>query len=306
MKTPQLRLISPDDGSPLREIEGGFADRSGNVYRSVGGIPNLTPLRPVSGSIPYVLRPHKFFRAFPYQETLKPLYPRETVHSVELKELNLSGFIPPVEGKRFCLDHGCGGGKLRRFLESFGYTYVGVDNESGVSTEQGGGEQFGGGATHFCDLHRLPFENDTFTFSVSYSVFEHLQNPFVAAAELFRVMKPGGIAFAVVAAMMPFHMDSFYHHTHFGILATFSNAGFEVDQVAGANFNAYRALGAMDGLPGPRWLRRLVTEPVYGAHRLLWMLRSRMKGRARTEEELRRHLMMAGLVKAILRKPSLT
>ena len=39
---------------------------------------------------------------------------------------------------------------------------------------------------------RLPFQDNTFDHIVSESVFEHLSDPFYAADELWRVLKPGG------------------------------------------------------------------------------------------------------------------
>ena len=40
----------------------------------------------------------------------------------------------------FYLDHGCGGGGMRPMIESLGYTYVGADNEIGISATVGGGD----------------------------------------------------------------------------------------------------------------------------------------------------------------------
>jgi SAM-dependent methyltransferase len=299
-----IRLISPDDRSLLREERDYLIDDSGNKYYSVNGTLDLRTKNPIEGSIKYRLIEHKTFRDYQYKESLDPLFPEHQKECADVKEQNVSGFIPYPHANAACLDYGCGAGKMRQFIESYGYNYIGVDNESGTDTEQGGGDAFKGGATHFCDLHRLPFEDNTFQFAISYSVFEHLQNPFVGAAELFRVMEPNGVCFVAVASAIPFHMDSFYHHTHFGVLNTFQSVGFEVHQVAGANWNAYVAISAMDGLPGPRWIRSLVSALTYQTHRFLWRLRTRVQGKDSTSEELRRHLMMAGITKAILIKPS--
>jgi SAM-dependent methyltransferase len=302
-----LRLISPDDGTELRRSGDGWIDGSGHRYGFVGSAVDLRPKEPVRGALPYELPAHETFRSFPFRIRLRPLYPDlagiKGKSAEAFKEIAIQGYIPPAEQGALFLDHGCGAGRLRTFLESQGYSYVGADNETGTSTEQGGGHAFKGGATHVCDLHRLPFAADTFQFAVSYSVFEHLQNPFVGAGELFRVMKPGGICFVAVAAAIPFHMDSFYHHTHFGVLATFRSAGFEIDQIAPADWNSFVALPSMDGLPGPRLLRTLLSQPTYRAHQFLWWLRTRVKGRDPNVENLRRKLTMAGIMKTILRKP---
>jgi SAM-dependent methyltransferase len=302
-----IRLISPDDGTELRQSGDVWIDGSGHRYGYVGSALDLRPKEPVRGMLPYEIADHGTFRSFPYQLKLRPLFPDLAGipgrSAQAFKELNIQSFIPPAERGARVLDHGCGAGALRSFLESQGYSYVGVDNETGTTTEQGGGHSFKGGATHFCDLHRLPFDADTFQFAVSYSVFEHLQNPLVGAGELFRVLKPGGICFVALSAVIPFHMDSFYHHTHFGVLATFRNAGFEVDQIAPANWSAFLAVPSMDGLPGPRLLRVLLSQSLYRAHLFLWWLRTHVKGRDPSVENLRRTLAMASIMKAVLRKP---
>jgi len=299
----KLRLRSPDSGKPLCKRGGGLEDEDGNHYTIIDGIPDLRPLRPIEGTLRYKLCEHDDFRTYCFQRSLTPLFPTQVRNSPDIKETNVSGFVPPPHNGAFCLDHGCGGGKFRRLLEAFGYEYVGVDNEIGASANQGGGGGFLGGATILGDLHRLPFEEGTFQFAVSYSVFEHLQNPFIAAHELFRVMEPGGICFVAIAALIPFHMDSFYHHTHFGVLNTFKSAGFLVEQVAGANWNAYKAISSMDGLPGPKLIRNIFGGLTETIHRTLWGVRARLKGVDLEAEELRRHLLMAALIKTVLIKP---
>ena len=300
-----IKLISPDDGTLLRQTDEYLIDESGNRYFFLDGIPDLRPKKSLEVTMTHKLIDHQFFRSYKYKRFLTPLFLNNHCKHQGVKEGNIRGFVPPPKDKdmAICLDHGCGSGHLRSFMESFGYMYIGVDNENGVSAEQGGGKRFKGGATHICDLHRLPFKDNTFQFAVSYSVFEHLQNPFVAAAELFRVMRPDSVCFMVVAGIVPFHMDSFYHHTHYGVLNTFNSVGFEVNQVAGGNWNAYKAISAMDGMPGPKWVRKTISELAYQTHLMLWKIRTLVKGRDHDTEDLRRHLMMAGIMKAILIKP---
>lgn len=303
MKRIRNYLISPDDQTPLIEKDGCWFDKSGNKYFTRNGKPDFHPRNPIEGHLKYRLVNHAKFRSFQYARFLRPLFPIKEMRTKGIKKNNLNGFIPPAGKDSICLDHGCGGGEMRSYIESFDYEYVGVDDESGVTTKQGGGNKFSGGADYLCDLHRLPFAENTFKFGVSYSVFEHLQNPFVAAEELYRVMQPGGVCFVAVGSILPFHMDSFYHHTHFGVLNTFQHAGFTVDQIAPADWNSYLALSDMDGLPGPKWVRHLFSYFIYNIHRLLWLIRTKIKKRSPADEELRRLLLMPGIVKAILIKP---
>lgn len=302
--TEKMPLISPDDRTVLRDSDGCLIDESGNRYSSLGGVLDLRPKKSIQGEMTYKLIDHKVFRAYKYQKSIVPLFPYVQKNGLDVKEENIAGLIPPPHPDARCLDHGCGSGKMRPFIESFGYTYIGVDNEIGTTAEQGGGEGFKGGSNYLCDLHRLPFEDNTFQFAISYSVFEHLQNPFVAAVELYRVMEPRSVCFIAIGCLVPFHMDSFYHHTHYGMLNTFLSVGFEVSQIAGADWNAYLAISAMDGMPGPKLIRKVVATFTYVTHRLLWFFRTRLKGRDPDSEELRRRLMMAGIIKAVLIKPS--
>lgn len=57
---------------------------------------------------------------------------------------------------------------------------------------------------------RLPFADDTFDAVLSLHVLEHVSNPFVVAQELLRVVKPGGLVYAVTPMIVPEH--GFPHH----------------------------------------------------------------------------------------------
>src|SRR5689334_6625134 len=78
------------------------------------------------------------------------------------------------------LDLGCGASNKRTSFEFLGHTYVGIDVP-------------GSRAEVIGDAHDLPFPDNDFDVVFSYAVFEHLYNPFVAIAEVARVLKPGGI-----------------------------------------------------------------------------------------------------------------
>jgi SAM-dependent methyltransferase len=51
----------------------------------------------------------------------------------------------------------------------------------------------------------LPFEDDTFAMVVSCAVLEHVKDPFAAAREMIRVTRPGGVIYADIPFLQPFH-----------------------------------------------------------------------------------------------------
>ena len=60
------------------------------------------------------------------------------------------------------------------------------------------------------DAHSMPFADNTFDFVYSLAVFEHLHSPWIAAKEIFRVLKPGGKVYVLTAFMQ--HMHGYPHH----------------------------------------------------------------------------------------------
>jgi ubiquinone/menaquinone biosynthesis C-methylase UbiE len=100
--------------------------------------------------------------------------------------------VPP--GARV-LDAGCGSGKMTIPLARAGYRMVGLDlvreGLREMRDRDGSFELVTG------DVRNLPFEDGTFAMVVCYDVLQHLLEPerVRAAAEIKRVLAPGGIAF---------------------------------------------------------------------------------------------------------------
>lgn len=83
------------------------------------------------------------------------------------------------------------------------------------------------------DAHRLPFRDEVFDAVVSFNTFEHLQNPFIAAKEILRVLKPGGKVVIHTAFLQPLHEQPahYYNATKYGILNWFSSFDVESCEV---------------------------------------------------------------------------
>ena len=88
----------------------------------------------------------------------------------------------------------CGGGDRRRCQDNhLNFDFLKVELADG-----------------YADIHRLPFDDDTFDLVFSQAVFEHLADPFGAAEELQRVTKPGGLVLTEVAFMQPLHAAPYH------------------------------------------------------------------------------------------------
>lgn len=101
------------------------------------------------------------------------------------------------------------------------------------------------------DAHALPFEENTFDYVFSLSVFEHLHSPWIAAREIFRVLKPGGRAYTLTAFIQHLHgwPEHYFNMTIFGARRIFEpfcdvevapnpNTSFEQLSVILADLNA--------------------------------------------------------------------
>ena len=83
----------------------------------------------------------------------------------------------------------------------------------------------------------LPFKSGVFDAVISIAVLEHVRDPFTCAAELVRVLKPGGRLVACVPFLQPYHgyPHHYYNMTHQGLRALFDRRlEIEDQQVPGS------------------------------------------------------------------------
>lgn len=80
------------------------------------------------------------------------------------------------------------------------------------------------------DAHCLPFRNEIFDCVFGFNVFEHLENPRRAAAEILRVLKRGGSLVIHTAFLQPLHEAPFhfYNATEHGVRSWFKD--FDVEK----------------------------------------------------------------------------
>ena len=96
------------------------------------------------------------------------------------------------------------------------------------------------------DVHRLPFQDGTFSAVLALNAFEHYRDPLRAASEIARVLAPGGRVFIRTAFLQPLHEAPwhFYNATRYGVLGWFE--GFETERIeVSENFNPVHTIAWM-------------------------------------------------------------
>ena len=77
--------------------------------------------------------------------------------------------------------------------------------------------------TVVASAENIPFQDEIFDLVIATSVFEYIQNPFEAAKEIYRVLKPGGSLLVSVAATAPrFGDEERWRYMPLGLRTIFS------------------------------------------------------------------------------------
>ncbi len=212
-------------------------------------------------SVPFVISPSNYtpnedlFKVLPLNLKRKNDVGKPTFLSKEM-----ASYIPrPSSKASMMLDLGCGDTRHRSNFEQMGFKYVGLDYDSQEATLLG-------------DAHALPFRAESFEFLFSFAVIEHLRFPFVAIDEAYRVLKHGSRFIGSVAFLEPFHGQSFYHHTHYGLLNCLEHAGFSIDYISPNTswdvLTAQASMGLFPKLPKP--LAKALVFPLRMLTKVYW------------------------------------
>jgi SAM-dependent methyltransferase len=126
------------------------------------------------------------------------------------------------------VETGCGGGQLRHWVTGLGLCYLGTDV---ATTRVHDWLQTFGGADVLCDAHRLPLRDASVDVVYAAAVYEHLAFPQLAAAEVARVLKPGGYFLGSASFLEPWHDESYFHMTPNGTYQLLTGAGLRPSHI---------------------------------------------------------------------------
>jgi len=128
------------------------------------------------------------------------------------------------------LDLGCGDGRGRdiilRSLPSADYTGVDIENSPEVNAREVGDACF-----QSYDGQNLPFEDEAFDLVYSRQVFEHVRYPDRVAAEVFRVLRPGGLFIGSLSGLEPYHSFSMFNLTPYGLYRVMQDNGLHLTEL---------------------------------------------------------------------------
>ena len=93
----------------------------------------------------------------------------------------------------------------------------------------------------------IPSNDEAFDFILSQEVLEHVENPFQAMKEMYRVLKFNGMGYIQLPFIIGYHPcpSDFYRFSHEGIVFLVEHAGFKVvniGQTVGSATGFYRIL----------------------------------------------------------------
>ncbi|MEQ4721876.1 class I SAM-dependent methyltransferase [Nonomuraea sp. B19D2] len=169
------------------------------------------------------------------------------------------------------LDIGAAGGGNSQVLVEHGWdTVVGDISETAVDIARARGLN----AVH-ADARDLPWPEGTFELVTAFEILEHIEEDHLAAAEIFRVLRPGGTALITVPADMRLwsaHDEVAQHFRRYsrdGLARCIQDAGLVIDEMWSWNvllrpvaaWHRRRATGS-DVVAPPAWINACLTVVV--------------------------------------------
>lgn len=124
--------------------------------------------------------------------------------------------MPHIRGR--VLDLGAGMAKYKETITKHATDYIACDVKKNENIDT------------VCDVTNLVFPPESFDTVISTQVFEHVDNPFIVAQEIKKVLKTGGNAIITAPFMFPFHADpkDNFRFSREGLEEIFKSIGFEI------------------------------------------------------------------------------
>lgn len=130
---------------------------------------------------------------------------------------------------RRVLDLGCGLGCMGRLKPDSAIEVYGVDIDEGAVAKA---SQYENSRVLNLETQRFPFDDEYFDAILAKDILEHLQEPWVLVAEIYRTLRPGGIAISNVPMAKPKAVWNDYTHiqgfTSYALRMPFEDSGFDV------------------------------------------------------------------------------
>lgn len=123
------------------------------------------------------------------------------------------------------IDIGCGEKPYQEMAAPYTDEHLGLDHQYSIHDKSH--VDILGNACH------IPFADGTFDTALCTDTLEHLEEPWQAIAEAFRVLKPGGYALYTVPFFWHLHEEprDFYRFTKYGLRYLFEKNKFEVVEI---------------------------------------------------------------------------
>lgn len=121
-------------------------------------------------------------------------------------------------------DLGCGSGRKADFLNSFCKEYIGVDIDSSKESISRKRNDF---KFLSFDGSKLPFSDNEIDIIYMNQVLEHVRDPFSLLKDINRALKEKCFIVGSVSYLEPFHSESIFNWTPFGLVTIFKKFNFE-------------------------------------------------------------------------------
>lgn len=219
----------------------------------------------------------------------------EAEHVVGRPEVDLLAWlIDSVRPGSVVLDLGAMSNRDKKLIESRGAKYLAIEIDADEAMILG-------------DAHAIPLADNSVDVLMCMSVFEHLKNPFLAAREIKRVLKPKSRFIGMVGFLEPVHglpHGSFFHHSYLGVYSLLQATGFEVSYIGvSPRWQAIRPISRSMLVGLPKRMTYAIIWPLKVFQNILWLAYGFKTGegkRARTVRDRR----LSASVKFVATKPA--